>query len=125
MRPRLVSLLFLPLLVALATAGSAYASFPGQNGKIVYVDYVGSQQEIFTVNLDGTGETRLTNNAAEDLWPAWSPDGTEILFYSDRNGTGDHLFTMKADGTGVTNIPNTSGGAFGSLWVGQLRAGRI
>lgn len=108
MRPRLVSLSFLTLLVALATAGSAYAAFPGQNGKIVYVDYVGSQQEIFTVNLDGTGETRLTNNAGDDVLPAWSPDGTEIVFFSDRNGTFD-LYTMNADGTGVTNITNTPG----------------
>ena len=36
--------------------------------------------EIYTMNADGTGATRLTNNAADDTQPAWSPDGTRIAF---------------------------------------------
>jgi hypothetical protein len=77
------------------------------------VSGVTSQQDIFSVNLDGTGTTQLTNTPAQDIQPAWSPDGREIVFYSDRNGTAD-LYTMKADGTGVTNITNTPGQAFES-----------
>jgi len=37
--------------------------------------------EIFIVNADGTGNTRLTENNRPDLYPTWSPDGARILFF--------------------------------------------
>ena len=30
--------------------------------------------EIYVMNADGSGQTRLTNNPAEDAVPAWSPE---------------------------------------------------
>jgi len=41
--------------------------------------------QIYKMNADGTGLTRLTNNAALDTEPAWSPDGTKIAFASTRD----------------------------------------
>lgn len=29
--------------------------------------------EIYMINIDGTGLTRLTHDDAEDKWPAWRP----------------------------------------------------
>ncbi|MFL5494377.1 MAG: hypothetical protein ACJ8DC_08350 [Gemmatimonadales bacterium] len=65
--------------------------------------------EIFTINPDGTGLVRLTNNAADDRSPDWSPDGSKIVFASNRGGrrgvgTLMHLFVMNADGTGVKQL---------------------
>ena len=37
--------------------------------------------EIFVVNADGTGNTRLTQNDVPDLYPKWSKDSTKILFF--------------------------------------------
>jgi Tol biopolymer transport system component len=54
--------------------------------------------EIFTVNLDGTRLRRLTNVAGLDFNPAWSPDGTQIVFRSDRTGF-THIWKMRADGS--------------------------
>ena len=34
----------------------------------------GSKMEIWTMNADGTGLKKLTNNTARDFGPAWSPD---------------------------------------------------
>ena len=51
--------------------------------------------EIYTMNADGTGQTRLTFNSAEDLAPTWSPDGSKIAFNSAQNG----IYVMNADGS--------------------------
>jgi TolB protein len=54
--------------------------------------------EIFTVNADGSGLQRITTNSYWDLYPAWSPDGTEIVFLSFRGSDLD-LYVMGADGS--------------------------
>ena len=56
-------------------------------------------EEIFVINADGTAETQLTVNAALDIDPRWSPDGTTIAFTTDRGGSQD-VYAMNADGTG-------------------------
>ena len=78
----------------------AQAAFPGQNGKIAFV----RGDDIWTMNPDGTGQVNLTNSAAVESNPAWSPDGNQIAF--DRKvGSLRQLHVMFADGTGVTQIP--------------------
>ena len=36
--------------------------------------------EIGVIEVDGTGQVRLTKNGDFDSLPVWSPDGTEIAF---------------------------------------------
>jgi len=57
--------------------------------------------EIYVINVDGTGLTRLTFNAEEERAPSWSPDGSRIV-YMCRIGGGAADFEicdMKADGS--------------------------
>lgn len=60
---------------------------------------------IWVMNADETDPRRLTDSPGEDGWPAWSPDGREIVFSSARDDTGatlgplQHLYLMNADGS--------------------------
>src|ERR671913_532983 len=53
--------------------------------------------DIYVMNADGTEETRLTDNAAEDGWPSWSPDGEKIAFSSDRDEDSHDIYVMNVD----------------------------
>lgn len=64
--------------------------------------------EIYTMNVDGSEITRLTDNAQWDLYPNWSPDGSEITFLSWRNTTLD-IWRMNADGSGQRLIYDSGG----------------
>lgn len=59
--------------------------------------------EIYVMNADGTGVTRLTDSGADEGYPAWSPDGRTISFDSDRDGNFD-VFAMNADGSNVRPV---------------------
>ena len=56
------------------------------------------------MNSNGSNQTRLTNNSAEDNWPAFSTDGTKIVFTSNRNGGNYDVYVMNADGSGQTRL---------------------
>lgn len=77
--------------------------------QIVFVSARDGNSEIYTVNIDGTGLTRLTNDVATDEFPTWSPDGQHIAFQSNRTGSFE-IYVMKADGSGV--IQRTFSGGF-------------
>ena len=57
------------------------------------------------MNADGSNIHNLTNNAAEDTLPCWSPDGSKIAFSSSRDGNSD-IYTMNADGSNVNRLTN-------------------
>jgi hypothetical protein len=59
------------LLTIVGMVEPAGAAFPGKNGKIVFR----CGTEICTMNPNGQGVDRLTNNTAFDSLPAWSPGG--------------------------------------------------
>jgi hypothetical protein len=89
-------------------AAPAQATFPGQNGKIVFQrtdDSADHDEEIWTMNPEGSGAVKLTDNSVFDVQPAWSPDGRLIAFASKRDGQKNYdIYVMKADGSGTTRI---------------------
>jgi Tol biopolymer transport system component len=73
-----------------------------------------SNIEIFVMNADGSGQTNLTDDPGWDAYPAWSPDGSKILFQTDRDITpvvpnavipdsmGLEIYAIDADGSDPT-----------------------
>lgn len=55
------------LLLLLMAVGPAGAAFPGTNGKISYLYGGLRDDEVRTINPDGTGMTTLTRNKEADL----------------------------------------------------------
>jgi TolB protein len=69
-----------------------------------------NQAELFLMNPDGTGLQRLTFNNDEERAPAWSPDGTQIVFMCRiGGGTADfEICVMNADGTGLQQLTDSA-----------------
>jgi Tol biopolymer transport system component len=139
-----------PVLVAIAVAPSADASFPGPNGriafeqnsdiylanpdgsvhtrltttdefaeyrpafsadegKIAFVSGRSGNNDIWLMNTDGSNQQQLTDDPGGDSDPAFSPDGTKIVFTSTRGIVGQHVWIMDADGSNETQLTTTDG----------------
>jgi Tol biopolymer transport system component len=70
---------------------------------IAFTTSGGAQEDLFVATADGTHVRQLTNDAAKDRGPAWSPDGKTIYLYSNRDGA-YHIWSIHADGSGLTRV---------------------
>ena len=53
--------------------------------------------DIYRLRLPDGEPERLTDDDAEEFWPTWSPDGSEIVFRGFP-GARRHLFSITSDG---------------------------
>jgi Tol biopolymer transport system component len=82
-------------------------TFPGPNGQIAFSSNRDGNFEIYVMNADGSGQTRLTDNTEDDNSPSWSADGTKIAFASNRDGNFE-IYVMNADGSDQTRLTDNS-----------------
>lgn len=101
------------LQLQISSAADSRPRYSPDGSKIVFQSFRDSQAEIYVMNADGSGQTRLTNNPAFDTAPAWSPDGTKILFTSLRDDPmTPALYVMNADGSNQTRVTAGSDGVW-------------
>ena len=109
----LLTALALAVSLLLTQAQNALAAFPGQNGKIVFESSRDGNSEIYSMNTDGTGQTRLTFSPGSfEGEPNFSPNGRRVAFTSTRDGN-EQVYVMDFDGSGQKRLTNN--GAFDGL----------
>lgn len=79
----------------------AYASVFPRGERIVYQSNVGGDFDIYV--MEGTTPKRIVASPADDITPAWSPDGTHIAFVSERDGNRE-VYVCDADGSAQANL---------------------
>ncbi len=87
---------------------------------IVFSSNRDANNEIYIMSADGSNQTNLTKDPADDHSPVVSPDGKKIAFTSNRTGN-YQIFLMNIDGTHVTNLSRNSNQEGGDPeWGGYL-----
>jgi len=77
--------------VAFTTSEGSWMSVDvSPDGSTVVFDLLG---DLYTVPIAGGTAIRITDGVAWDAMPAYSPDGSEVLFVSDRSGS-ENLWTV-------------------------------
>jgi len=62
--------------------------------------------EVFVAAVDGSNEINLSDSAAFDGWPVWSPDGARIAFASNRAGPANvgQIYIVNIDGSELRQV---------------------
>jgi TolB protein len=78
-----------------------------QAKKIIFTSLKSGNEDIFSMNIDGSGLTQLTDNPTNDMYPQVSPDNRKILYTSDINGTWQ-IMMMNTDGSEKKQLTNSN-----------------
>lgn len=80
------------------------------DGATLVFDILG---DLYTLPVGGGEATRITQGAAFDMQPRFSPDGKRIVFISDRDG-GSQVWTIQADGSYPRAVTGDANASFSS-----------
>jgi dipeptidyl aminopeptidase/acylaminoacyl peptidase len=86
----------------------AFGTLTGSNEQIAFFSERDGNANIYVMNADGSGLTRLTDDLADDSNPSWSPDGTKIAFASAKDANLEIYLMNATDGSGQTRLTYTN-----------------
>jgi TolB protein len=94
-------------------ADDVVLQFTGESGvsqtQIAFVSKEGRNKELCVMDFDGAGLMPLTRDQSIALSPAWSPDGSLILFTSYRGGAGPRVHVVAAQGGKIYPVSGRPG----------------
>jgi len=88
---------------------------PSPDGALVALTTAGSREDVYVLEIDDGELRQLTDDPFRDRGPQWSPDGSEIAFYSNRSGT-YQLWSIRPDGSGLRQLTDVADGAWFPYW---------
>jgi TolB protein len=77
-------------------------------GVLAYAARIGGQWDIYSLDIDTSVSTQLTSSSADEIAPAWSPDGSQLAYMSGQSGT-MQVWVMNRDGSGQRQVSQWSG----------------
>jgi Tol biopolymer transport system component len=111
-----------PAEASAAASASASAALPSSSvsltGKIAFSAGAPHAEDIYSVNVDGSGVKQLTTDPAAEFDPAWSPDGMQIAY---RHQPGDdrttEIWVVNADGSNAHALTENDVADWGPGWT--------
>ncbi len=107
----------------ITTLGSdslGHPSWAPDSIRLVFSSDYDGDSELWTITEDGNNLLRLTDNDLADLEPAWSPDGSVIVYASEQaNGPGTgltELFSIAPEGGKITQLTDAQGSSYSPSW---------
>jgi TolB protein len=77
-----------------------------------------TERDIYTLRLSDLALTKLTARSGAYVLPAWSPDGTHVVFGEEELFLGPlNLFIMNADGSGLRQLTAGQHRDNGPCWM--------
>lgn len=89
-------------------ADASSASF-APDGKIYFSSGMSGNDEIWSINADGSSQRQLTSTSADESLPIVSRDNNSIFFVSNRTGAAQ-VWRMNPDGSNQTQLTQKEGG---------------
>ncbi|PYS69866.1 MAG: hypothetical protein DMF69_15510, partial [Acidobacteria bacterium] len=81
------------------------ATLTGLTNKFAFVGSPGFIPDIYIMNANGSNRLNLTGTTETEEHPAWSPDGTKLLFSSYQTDThSNEIFKINADGSALSRL---------------------
>jgi len=90
------------------TTTSSDPTFSPDGSRIAFVSQRDGNPEIYVMNADGRGVTRITNDPQGDGRPAFSADGQSLVFHSSRTAGKQQIWSVNLDGTSLTQLTKDS-----------------